>query len=571
MNVATHPRPLADRLTMPRGGWVYVWMVVFSLAVAAWTLSFASTPSYDPWSWLVWGREILHGGFHISGGSSWKPLPVIFTTFFNLFGSAAPNLWLMVARAGALLSVLMTSKLAMRVVWNLTLKNRGGEGIRNLPWLGRFAAVTPVLLAGGIAALGTAWSTGYAVDMLLGYSEGVMVGVLLIAVERAWDGHHRQAFALGIVGALDRPEFWIVWGPYGLWLMWKDRRSWPLVIGLGVLMLALWLGPQELGGGTAKGLVNHPLNNHQKGSAVNSSFPFWHELHYVVLPLVLRRVEVAAVIQILLTAALVGRAWRRGAGWMAALREHGAAVGGALCGIVGFGWWLMISVETQAGFAGNPRYAVLGTSLVYISGAAGYGWACLGLGQLAGAVLARFASLRKLLGDPGWSVRVVVSAALMTLVFLFIPDWFDHDNRLPAWSSIRYELRFQAQIRERTADVIREAGGPNKILYCGAKTGGSVMSSNLQVPMVAWYLGKPIGWIQATPKYKTVTQNGQEVQVPPAVRGPNVIFQSRANFHAANVPSDVQVSGWQQHGSHYKVINIPPVTLFMDCSSYSPT
>ena len=49
--------------------------------------------------------------------------------------------------------------------------------------------------------------------MMLGYSEGVMTAAFLIAVERAWDGHHRQAFALGIIPCLDRPEVWLHVGP----------------------------------------------------------------------------------------------------------------------------------------------------------------------------------------------------------------------------------------------------------------------------------------------------------------------------------------------------------------------
>src|ERR1700728_3159853 len=135
MNVATQPRPVADRFAMLRGGRFYVWLVLFSLAVSAFTLTYASTPSYDPWSWLVWGREILHRNFHIAGGTSWKPLPVIFTTFFSLFGSAQPNLWLLVGRAGALLSVLMTCKLTMRVTFRLIFKNRGVTRFGELSWV----------------------------------------------------------------------------------------------------------------------------------------------------------------------------------------------------------------------------------------------------------------------------------------------------------------------------------------------------------------------------------------------------------------------------------------------------
>jgi hypothetical protein len=552
MNVATQSRPAADRLALLRGGRVYVWMILFSLAVAAFTLTYASTPSYDPWSWLDWGREIIRGGFHVSGGSSWKPLPVIFTTVFSLFGSAAPNLWLLVGRAGALLSVLMTCKLTMRVTFGLVFKNRGVTGFGELSWVDRIAAFAPVVLAGFIAAIGTGLSPGYPANMLLGYSEGLMVGVLLIAFERGWDGHHRQAFALGIVGALDRPEFWLVWAPYGLWLLWKDRQAWPLVVGLAVLMLALWIGPQLAGGGTLKGIITHPENNHGMKSAVNQKSPFKYELHHVILPLVLRRVEIAALLQILLTAGLVVRTRRRGASLMHSLSEHGAAVGGALAGIVGIAWWFGICLETQAGFAGNPRYAVLGTSLIYISGAAGYGWACLGLAQLAGAILVRLKSLGSLLRNPEWDVRVGVGAALMTLVFVFVPGWFAH--RLPTLPSIRVTVRYQAEIRERTASLIRQAGGADKVVACG-----SMMSNNYQVPMVAWYLHVPIGYIQQSSlKLKT---------------GPNVVFQDSSSPGAPLLPSRRQISYWQRSGldhptttRHYRITSDRPVTLYMDCS-----
>src|SRR5947209_17065936 len=86
-----------------------------ALVIAAVSLLIPSTPSYDPWSWLVWGREIIHLDLHTSGGPSWKPLPVIFTTVFAIFGKAAPDLWLVVARAGAIVAVVMTAKLAWRI------------------------------------------------------------------------------------------------------------------------------------------------------------------------------------------------------------------------------------------------------------------------------------------------------------------------------------------------------------------------------------------------------------------------------------------------------------------------
>jgi hypothetical protein len=55
---------------------------IVCLALAALSAAVLPTvPSYDPWSWIVWGREIVnpHLGFSTGGGPSWKPLPVRFT------------------------------------------------------------------------------------------------------------------------------------------------------------------------------------------------------------------------------------------------------------------------------------------------------------------------------------------------------------------------------------------------------------------------------------------------------------------------------------------------------------
>ena len=94
-----------------------------------------TVPSYDPWSWISWGREVVdpHLGFVISGGPSWKPLPWFFTIVYALFGSAAaPTLWVITARAGGLLGLVAAYRLAARVVgaprWAAVLG--GGAGGR---------------------------------------------------------------------------------------------------------------------------------------------------------------------------------------------------------------------------------------------------------------------------------------------------------------------------------------------------------------------------------------------------------------------------------------------------------
>ena len=245
-SLGAHQRPSIGGTRLV-GGWrTYGWLGAAALVIAATTLLLPSTPSYDPWSWLVWGREILHGTLHTQGGPTWKPLPIIFATIFAIFGAAQANLWLVVARAGAVLATLMTFKLAARLTWWLRGRSPTGRRLARAAPRRRLEFV-PAVLAGLIAAVGLALSGNLLSDSALGYSEALATAVLLIGVERHVDGHCRQAFVLGFVAALARPEIWLFWGPYGLWLMWKDPGSRTLVIGLALLCLFLWFVPAEVG------------------------------------------------------------------------------------------------------------------------------------------------------------------------------------------------------------------------------------------------------------------------------------------------------------------------------------
>ena len=44
------------------------------------------TPTYDPWAWIIWGREVMHLDLVTTDGPSWKPLPILFTAPFSLLG-----------------------------------------------------------------------------------------------------------------------------------------------------------------------------------------------------------------------------------------------------------------------------------------------------------------------------------------------------------------------------------------------------------------------------------------------------------------------------------------------------
>src|SRR5918993_1091620 len=92
----------------------FTFVLASSLAVAGLSLLLPSTPSYDPWAWLIWGRELAAGGLDTSAGPAWKPLPVLVTTLLAPL-DAAPELWLLLARAAGVAAVLLVGLLAWRL------------------------------------------------------------------------------------------------------------------------------------------------------------------------------------------------------------------------------------------------------------------------------------------------------------------------------------------------------------------------------------------------------------------------------------------------------------------------
>src|SRR3954468_15310744 len=108
--LAERPVTTRSRLSAPvarlREAPVLPLIVLGCVVLAALSLILPSPPGKDPWSWIIWGREVAHLDLDTMSGSSWKPLPVLFTTVFSLFGhDVAPGLWLVVVRAGGLLGV----------------------------------------------------------------------------------------------------------------------------------------------------------------------------------------------------------------------------------------------------------------------------------------------------------------------------------------------------------------------------------------------------------------------------------------------------------------------------------
>lgn len=200
--------------------------LVCCLALATASLALPSAPGYDPWAWLVWGREVAALGLDTGGGPSWKPLPVVLTTVLAAVGDAAPAVWLVVARAAGLLSFVLVYKLAARLA---------------TPAGGVVAVLAFVLTPDG--------SSGWIRLVAEAQGAPLLVALCLWAVDRHLDGEHGQALGLAGAAALLRPEVWPFLLLYAGWLWGAAPSRRRFVVGVLALVPLLWFGGDWWGSG----------------------------------------------------------------------------------------------------------------------------------------------------------------------------------------------------------------------------------------------------------------------------------------------------------------------------------
>ena len=387
-----------------RRPWPPIWLlVVGSLALAALSLLLPSTPTYDPWAWIIWGREITQWDLVTSQGPSWKPLPVLFTTPFALFGDdTAPALWLVIARAGGLLAFAMAYRLGARLAG---------------PWAGAIAVVALFL------------ADEFIFNFARGNSEGMLVAFVLWAVDRHLDARWTQAFLLGFAAALLRPEVWPFWALYGLWVVykaWDGRPPWreiALVAGSGALALVVWFLPEYLGSGDWLRAASRARDPNPDSAAFADS-PFV-EVFQRSAALLSVPVYAGAVIAVV-------AAWRR----------DGVRVALAVMATI-----LMVAVAlmTEAGFAGNLRYVALPAAFVCVL--AGAGWVAVVRG-----------AARRWGRGPAIALAAVLAAAAVPFVAA------DVDKLRYDWQVVEYEANFYGP---NLKAAIAKGGGEEQIKACG--------------------------------------------------------------------------------------------------------
>jgi hypothetical protein len=282
--------------------------------LATLSLFLPAAPGYDAWAWLLWGREIGALSLDTVAGPAWKPLPVIVTAALAPFGGAAPELWVVVARAGAIAAVVLAFLLGRR-----------------------FGGLAAGLLAGG----GVVLIGGFVRHAAVGDAEPLLVALMLGALERALAGRHRQALALGALAALVRPEVWPLLGAYGVW-RWREGESIPLLAAVAAVVPAAWVVPELLSSGEL-------LRSAGRARIPNPGQPATADVPSLA--------TLAAAAGVVFVPAV-----------LAALAARGAAAVPALAGAA---WIGLVALMSEAGFSGEPRYVLPGAALIAVSGGAG--------------------------------------------------------------------------------------------------------------------------------------------------------------------------------------------------------
>lgn len=314
------------------------------------SLALPSGPTYDPYSWLIWGREIAHLRLTLDGtGTSWKPLPAFVDALLTPLGGGAADGWLAIARAGALYA----GCVAFALAWRLAPAQK---------WL-----------AGGAAAASVALTAHWMNRNGVGGAEGLMVAFGLLAVVRHLDGRREQAFWLVVLASLIRVEMWPFAFAYGAWLWWSGGRRGAIALGWAVIPL-LWFGGDWVGSGnltTAAGLAHRAVH----GSLATAPNPAAAVLHEAggMLPLpAWIAIAVALAVAVLrrdATAVWLG-------GWAAA-------------------WTALVVVMTMHGYPGEDRFLYMATGLESVLAGVGCATVAARIGRpqilAAAAVAAAFA------------------------------------------------------------------------------------------------------------------------------------------------------------------------------------
>ena len=421
------------------------------LAAAALSLLvWAPAPGYDAWSWLLWGREVSHGGLSTVDGPAFKPLPVAVCAVLAPFG--APWLWVLVVRVAAIAAL----------------------------WLA-------FRLGGALAAVAVALTGGFALSAAVGGEAPLVIAFALGGLELWRAGRLRAALLCGAACALLRVEAWPFLAVAGV-LAWR-RGERGAVLALALVPVA-WFVPEWIGSGD-------PLRSGARARIPNPGQPALADAP------ALASLEAAARIAV----------WPLLVGAFLARERLVLAAGAA--------WVALVAVMAQAGFSGEPRYALPGVAIATAAAAAGV---ARGAHLTAGSRLPRVRTRSSPPAARGRARPALAAAALALAAVVAVP-------RVADLIDLRGAQAHQWALARDLDRAVDAAGGARAVLACGRPYVGPYRG-----PLMAYALD--------------VTKRTVEPDDPP--RPPGFVFRARLTAASAPAPAapaafeDVASAGeWQ--------------------------
>lgn len=377
-------------------------VVVVSGIIVRWA---GTRPGYDPYGWLGWGYQTLHGTLNLGGAPSWKPFTYVFTVPYALLGGYALWLWMLTAVSVSLAGAVFGGRIAYRLT--------AAEGDR------RWAAWTAAIV-GGVAVLGIQQYSHYVLSV---QSDPMLVSFCLAAIDCHLARRLRWAWWLGVVAGLGRPEVWPFIALYGIWLLVRRPSMRWMVVAGAAITLFLWFGVPTITNGkpdiAGQLALKSPRELHS--NRVAGTFDRFRVLDFWPL-------EIAALIAVALAA------WRRN---LTVLALAAMVVG-----------WVVIEIAFALhGFPGVPRYLFEPAALTGVLGGVAVGWLALDASRLNPAL-------------PGWA-GIPVAAVLVALM---IPPAISQVRA--EQKDIRHERARTVEINKLAA-TIRALGGYQRVLSCG--------------------------------------------------------------------------------------------------------
>lgn len=444
--------------------------VVASVALALLSAAILPTvPSYDPWSWIVWGREVFdpHLSFFVGGGPSWKPLPVGFTTIYGLFGHFSPTLWVITARVGGILALIAAYRLGALLV-------RHGRGDDVQRW--------EPIAAGALAAVGILLTQEWFYYMFRGTSEPMLVGLSLWAIDRHLAGRHVVAFVLMVGASLIRPEWFPFVFLYGIWLFRRNPRLWPVILAGWVLIPFGWFVPPWVSTG-------QPLLAASHAKAYNGhlgSDPFVEVMR--------RGADLQVIPSLVFAVVAVVITW---------FKERDRLILGLAAAAAA--WWVLVVAMTLDGYPGLERFFLPAAAVICVLGGVGVVRTARLIGDWLGPRL-----------GPGGASRLawITGAAVLLLVLVSIPFTISRVNTARAAEPIA--ARAVTRL-DQLSDAVAAAGYHRGVYPCHSSF--AAVNHGVQTAL-AWKLHVTLERVGTSMRHQGVMFVGPHDSIdgaPPAV------------------------------------------------------